>query len=546
VKMKSDKKAEESAQKESASKENNAKILEKARKEAAERSLKDLQEKEAKKAAAEKEKKRLVEVAQEKATKETAEKAQAEEKKVKFKIEQDRLAKEAEMAQKAVDRERATKEKDAKVAAAALAEKTAKEVATKEAEKAQKEKVKEEQEKYRQRMIADAKAKEQADKAKELSDKAAAKARETAVKAAEAKERERKLECNKKKAAQELKIKQAYPKQISVSYREGWSFFGEHYSPLAVYVKGSICQLQGRLRKTKECSGDCFVAKINDHQCRPDRLMRFASNHDGKQVAISINKDGKVYIGDYQPDWISLSGITWSRQGYSSKTSSTSDIKPLEGWTEDKKLVANKHDNLCVLSGELSGSSWLKPVGQNARYVALLPSNCRPFAQLMYSTQALPSGEALRVDLHPNGKVEVVGVLSRPLEAKVSLDGISFSTVEGTILKLNTGFEAFGKGYTAPQARLENGICSIQGLTKGNLEPRRITTLPEWCRPAKTLTFNAPHNEQVMRLDVTAQGEVWLKTRTQGTKREFLSLSSINFPVPYESAYGAIMKSECK
>jgi small subunit ribosomal protein S3Ae len=88
----------------------------------------------------------------------------------------------------------------------------------------------------------------------------------------------------------------------------------------------------------------------------------------------------------------------------------------LEGWTEDKKLVANKHDNLCVLSGELSGSSWLKPVGQNARYVALLPSNCRPFARLMYSTRnfsTMAVGKSKKVGKKGKGNRKIVDPFSK-------------------------------------------------------------------------------------------------------------------------------------
>eukprot|EP00657_Telonema_sp_P-1_P002582 TRINITY_DN1598_c0_g1_i3.p1 TRINITY_DN1598_c0_g1~~TRINITY_DN1598_c0_g1_i3.p1 ORF type:complete len:311 (+),score=37.55 TRINITY_DN1598_c0_g1_i3:132-1064(+) len=309
----------------------------------------------------------------------------------------------------------------------------------------------------------------------------------------------------------------------------------------------------------------CIRDRLNDHQCRPPKTLHFAANHDTGQVAISITKDGFVRIGEQQPDWVSLSGIVWTRSQYMMEEESlleTSEsetamkapaahnlqwsgaIKPLPGWRQKQALIAHKHGNLCILAGQLSGNTWLRPNG-GPRMVGQLPSRCRPFARTIFSSQSLPAGRPLRIDLHPNGKVEVIGVEGRPLQPLGILDGIVFSTVEGTKLKMNTGFEAWGKGYQAPQARAENGICHIQGLVKGDLKPRKIATLPEWCWPQRTLTFNSPYNDHVLRLDVNANGELWLKSTNKG-QRKFVSLSAITFPIPYQSAYGAIMNTPCK
>jgi len=220
-------------------------------------------------------------------------------------------------------------------------------------------------------------------------------------------------------------------------------------------------------------------------------------------------------------------------------------IKPLNGWTQKQALITHKHGNLCILAGQLQGSGWLKPKHDAPRYVAQLPENCRPATRMMFSTQSFPQGRPLRVDVLPDGHVEAISVYGRPLEPVVVLDGIVFNTVEGTKLELNTGFEAWGKGYHAPQARQENGICHVQGLVKGNIQPRKIATLPDWCRPDKLLTFNSPNNAHVHRLDVTPSGEVWLKTQKRGGN-EFVSLNSITFPIPFTSAYGAIMRTPCK
>merc|ERR1711959_766752 len=137
----------------------------------------------------------------------------------------------------------------------------------------------------------------------EKADKAEKKAKENSKKEAEAEERERKLQCKKKKQARERQIKNQFPQKISISYRGKWKFFGEPYAPLALYAKGNVCQLEGRLRKTQECSSNCIVAKLNEARCRPPKTLHFAVNHDHEQVAIQISKDGFVRIGSFQPKW---------------------------------------------------------------------------------------------------------------------------------------------------------------------------------------------------------------------------------------------------
>merc|ERR1712196_422361 len=497
-------------------------------------------------------------------------------------------------------KERAAKTKEAKEKAERKAEKASKEQEKKAAkEKADKEQTaKEKADKEEVKKKAEVKAKEAKIKAEEAEEKQqkkelrekralelgelAAKKKEKAEKAeaeaaknkAEAAERERKMQCKKKKLKQERHIKSQYPKKISISYRGGWKFYGPPYSPLHLYTKGNICQLEGRLRKSKSCvpSRDncCDIAKINDAQCRPPETLHFATNHDHKQVAIQVKKNGFVCVGEYQPNWVSLSGIMWTRSNYMMEESTallevaegtgaqkkntrrrssnslfwSGQIQGVNGWQQKQALISHKHGNLCVLAGQLQGQSWLKPRGSQDRIVAKLPANCRPAMRMMFSTYSMPNGRPLRVDVLPDGSVEAIDVHGRPLEPVVVLDGIVFSTVEGSKLKLNTGFTAWGKGYHTPQARAENGICHVQGLVKGNLLPRKVATLPEWCRPAKVLTFNAPNNRHVHRLDVLTNGEVWLKTQKRGGK-DFVSLNDITFPIPFESAYGAIMNKPC-
>merc|ERR1711865_572559 len=538
-------KAKEGAQKAAAAKEaldkEKAKQA-KAREEARQRKLKEKKQKAAKAEQNEKEKEQK---AREKDSKEKKAKNVAREKKRK------------EHAQKA-------KEKKSK----RDAEESAKEKATKIAEKAAKQKVKENKKKAQRRELAEKRAQELEEKSKEKAEKDAKRAKEKAKKEAASKEKTRKAECKLKKLNREKHIKAAYPKKLSISYRGGWKYYGNQYAPLAVYAKGNVCQLEGTLRKTKNSN---IVAKLNDHRCRPSKTLYFPANHGNRQVAIKIDKAGFVRIGSYKPSSFSLSGLVWTRGNYMMMEESTelletgeSDgktskgknqwsgaIEGLNGWQQKKTAISHKHGNLCVLAGQMEGQTWIKPSKdvQGTRYIAKLDGPCRPYKRLMFSTYGMPGGVPLRVDVLPDGRIEVEDVHNRALEPIVNLDGIVFSTVKGSKIKLNTGFTSYGQGYMRPQARQENGICHVQGLAKGSVSPRKVATLPTWCRPARTLSFNAPNNRYVHQLDVLPNGDVMLKSGANGGDKgekgwkgaSFVSLSQITFPIPYESAYGAIM-----
>merc|ERR1712072_518418 len=263
----------------------------------------------------------------EKATKEKEEKRKEREQKDK---EREEKAKAAEMAAKAKEKEQ---KKQAEIKDKLL-EKQQKEQASKAKEAADKERVREQKEKLRLQELAEKKAREQAEKKKELAAKAEKKAKEMAKKDAEALERKRKVQCKKKKLKQERSIKNRFPKKMSISYRGGWTFWGNPYAPLALYAKGSVCQLEGRLRKSKTCVPSrnkcCDIAKINEARCRPPKTLHFAVNHDHKQVAIQVKANGFVCIGEFQPKWVSLSGVIWTRTNYMMEES-TALLQEAEG-----------------------------------------------------------------------------------------------------------------------------------------------------------------------------------------------------------------------
>lgn len=300
------------------------------------------------------------------------------------------------------------------------------------------------------------------------------------------------------------------------------------------------------------------MASLVTQECRPSHTLRFAVNGQTKQgnqeVSISITPGGHIELSQAQGtpavQWVSLSGVIWTRDLYqrTSTSHSIGQITPKSDWKNHdlsnapKALVARKHGNLCILSGELQGNTWLLPEGQTSRQVAVLPTLCRPASRLVFSTPSRPDdgkGEILRVDLHPDGAVEVVSAQGRALQTRVVLDGITFSTVKGTKLDMEKGYEAWGKVYDVPQSFEEHGICHLQGMVRGKLEPGLVTKIPKSCRPQKTLTFNSANNKRVEQLDVTPNGEVWLRSNSGG-KDSFVSLSGITFPIPVDNGLGEL------
>merc|ERR1711957_778136 len=532
-------KAKEGAQKAAAAKE----ALDK--EEASQRKLKEKKQKAAKAEQNEKEKEQK---AREKDSKEKKAKNVAREKKRKEHAQKAKEKKSKRDAEEKASKEKAKKKAEERKAKAVAAEKGAKEKATKIAEKAAKQKVKENKKKAQRRELAEKRAQELEEKSKEKAEKDAKRAKEKAKKEAASKEKTRKAECKLKKLNREKHIKAAYPKKLSISYRGGWKYYGNQYAPLAVYAKGNVCQLEGTLRKTKNSN---IVAKLNDHRCKPSSFSlsglvwtrgNYMMMEESTELLETGESDGKTSKGKNQ----------WSGA-----------IEGLNGWQQKKTAISHKHGNLCVLAGQMEGQTWIKPSKdvQGTRYIAKLDGPCRPYKRLMFSTYGMPGGVPLRVDVLPDGRIEVEDVHNRALEPIVNLDGIVFSTVKGSEIKLNTGFTSYGQGYMRPQARQENGICHVQGLAKGSVSPRKVATLPTWCRPARTLSFNAPNNRYVHQLDVLPNGDVMLKSGANGGDKgkslhgdkgekgwkgaSFVSLSQITFPIPYESAYGAIMNKSC-
>lgn len=258
----------------------------------------------------------------------------------------------------------------------------------------------------------------------------------------------------------------------------------------------------------------------------------------------------------------SATALLETAEGAAQGATSSSGIRSLHGWKPSQPLIAHRHGNLCILTGQLRSDTWIKPdlTKQGNRFVAQLPKNCYPSNRLMFSTYGRPNGVPLRIDVLANGRVEVIAdVHKRALVPEVNLQGIVFSTAGGNLrLKLSSGFSAYGHGYDKPMARQEQGLCHLQGTlgTSGRVRAGKLATLPAGCRPARKQMFNAANNMYVHQLVVHPSGELRLtasksvdqKRLHGGGKKDmasFISLDSITFPIPMEAALGEIAKMPC-
>jgi len=93
-----------------------------------------------------------------------------------------------------------------------------------------------------------------------------------------------------------------------------------------------------------------------------------------------------------------------------------------------------------------------------------------------------------------------------------------------------SGWQAYGKGYTAPSALKQGDIVTLMGLlrrTSGKWG--HVGTLPTGYRPPGRLVFNVNHHEVSARVDVMPDGRIlWV---AGGKKHPWVSLSGISFSV---------------
>ena len=190
-----------------------------------------------------------------------------------------------------------------------------------------------------------------------------------------------------------------------------------------------------------------------------------------------------------------------------------------------KKVSAKKDpvNNIVHVEGLVRRGNWGK--------IAVLPVGFRPTKHLVFHVNNHAS--ISRVDVEPNGTITWRSGGKK--HGLISLSGITFSTIAGTPISLNTSRWKHEPGKWGPAAYRKVGNVVY---LEGDIEDKRWTgvnspawrhlgTLPEGSRPKKRLIFAETIHSNPQRIEICPDGQILWGGGTRTHK--WISLSGITF-----------------
>lgn len=332
----------------------------------------------------------------------------------------------------------------------------------------------------------------------------------------------------------------------------------EGYAEASYYVQDELCLVQGMIR-------DRYNAHMQGHvgilptDCRPREgqlIFRQPSINYAHRIDVATN--GYLYYQwgvSYQNDFRSLDGIAFFVR-------SQQPLQLLNGYGVYghgyRPPSYRRQDNICMLSGLASGSSW--------GAVTVVPEECRPAERLIFS---LPNHNYNpRFDLLPDGRLisvyggvnhnwvslDTVRYVVPAQQSRPQLAAVRDTEAKAADLPLANGLQAYKRGYLEPQFYRFGGMCMLSGLARTTNIRQHWAELPEACRPERRHVFDE-HVEgtHTARIDVLPTGavkfvagignSVWasfdgIVFPVRGTPRAPIQLhnSWTNYGLGYESA----------
>eukprot|EP00911_Craspedida_sp_UC1_P001124 UC1_evm1s846 len=281
-----------------------------------------------------------------------------------------------------------------------------------------------------------------------------------------------------------------------------------------------------------------------------------------------IRTNGQVAIGHAAPRnsvYVDLSSIDFetaaaTAEGVWTPLPLSTGIGALTGAAADApNPPAYKREGQFVYlrgTAQLLEGAWTKEVCKGCNLVGTLPEAFRPAVSAAYVTTALRDTLAHRVDVYPDGRINVIRPAGNPNpdnnkpDNAVAFDGIVYSlaTTSDTswnLLKLAQGVQGHidgPNGWFSPQvwADPKEGRVRIRGLLKvgATLVAQRGTllgTLPPGRRPAATVpTVVSSHTgPAVYRVDVKPDGDIVLGSTASSASTDnpagYISMDGISF-----------------
>lgn len=306
---------------------------------------------------------------------------------------------------------------------------------------------------------------------------------------------------------------------VALSLPSGVKRLDDLYLEPSFVVMGRVCYL----------SGAAAVDRVNrlyaqlPVNCRPAARSVFNTRvKNGATVRLDVKQDGEVLwvAGATDSDWISFDGVAFPTQSAEAQPLSVAPRwRAMPGYGSASWV---REGDVCFLSGvlQLRDSATTFP-----QQLAQLPMDCRPTdANLLVSAN---SGETTQVlEITRQGAINIVPGAAKKQDY-VSLDGVAFSVVTQSKLRLVDGFQAVGKGYREPTLVKQGSLCLVSGVATSATANEIFALLPETCRPRARLVFHVYHKSRPVRIDVVPDGRmIWMGERKGG---EWLPLDGVRF-----------------
>lgn len=290
-----------------------------------------------------------------------------------------------------------------------------------------------------------------------------------------------------------------------------WADYGGAYGPPAVAWNGhgqsgshpgAIATLGGLLRGS--ASGEAALIWQDRGKPAFDHVLH-ARSSDGS-VRLEVRNTGHVHairgtLG--KAEWISLSGITFPLK--------KGELLPLSDGLSSWAAHVYETARYLVDGGLVALSGAVAIRSDHHGVLAMLPAGARPASVLSFEANAHDGG--LRVDVHPDGRVELVEGTGRALHGFVSLSGITFPTGPGAMIQVSRDLEARAGMGDMPRIHVSENLACLTGAVRHRLgDPLGyVGRVPREQRPHRIEIFDLNQHVDSRRVDVLPDGRVFAR-----------------------------------
>lgn len=321
---------------------------------------------------------------------------------------------------------------------------------------------------------------------------------------------------------------------------------------------GPLCVFSGSFRAASLSAGDLLASLPAD--CRPSGTLVFSVGTSKGPVRVDIDKNGNLrYVSGPTPSVLSIGALTFmadkhrlAREGGINPASPFSNQADKESAYADPRFTT--FGGICTLSGLMRAAptSFVPRMPQASLMVGNLPYECRPHVTSLRFA-VLRGNVSRTIEINSKGEI-----LLLPLRGDnstggwLSLAGVSFVTslhlkfeprveyvrpLQGAVVR-----DADPNAPDTIAMTRQGSLCLLSGLS--NVAGQDVATLPTWCRPARTVHFNAPTDDGVEAVEINQDGSIVLlkqPKKPNGTEPSFriefppvLSLDGILFALEPE------------